>query len=214
MRRFERIFTEIFSNGKYFLLKQKVAGELNEICARLLLHPGAILSGENSRTSSGKELNFLSHFIGWVPEDMPGVFLEDIVVREMAAAFARRENSKNVIDAHLDEALHWLRVFQMENLAQKNPLILSRGERVFLWLLLQVAKEPEYLILGQIPHCFSRERRKIFFELLNNFPRWGGEKTSVILGISTAGERNEVLKNTPNLEWKMVKSIADEKLNI
>ncbi len=197
-------FKKQFSSDVFYLVKESSENELNEFFGRFLGHPDfSKHKSAFSRQKKNQTFSSIDRF-SWVPADVPGVFFEDTVREELLAAIQRREVLKKFDREELKDPDYWLESFEMTELAKRSPLNLSRGERVFLWLLLQVVKNPRFLVIDRKPQCFSPEKERLFFQLLNDLKKWGCERTAVIIGFRLSSEKNEILSKIKEKNCKVI----------
>ncbi|OQX95286.1 hypothetical protein B6I21_06215 [candidate division KSB1 bacterium 4572_119] len=141
--------------------------------------------------------------IGWVPEELPGIFLNETVEAEVADALAAKNGKAIATDFHFENSREQLLRFELEHLALKNPFYLSKGESRMLWLLTQWIKQPEYFIMGSLNTYLSSKRTGqliSFFEQLNNKSI---KNPTVILGIGKGESDHRYAPLLKCQNWKV-----------
>ncbi len=188
--------------GNYFV-QQKNENQIEKALAGCLQFPGQNRERIKMNRKARRELDVLNRKIGWVPDSLPRIFLADTVELEIAEALAARDNLLFAEKQHCDEALALLTEFQVLPLAGKNPFYLSAGESKLIWLLTQLAKQPEYLIIGNLSLNLSRSRIEQLLEYFEKLPTNVHGQLSIILGLSRSFSQDNLLKKITQRKWKL-----------
>ena len=157
-----------FPPDKNYLVRQTDNGQINSSLNRCLVE---LFQSGPKHNIWGKNSEFLSEIgknIGWVPDKIPATFLSDTAEEEIADVFAQKDGFFKPESKHFMQADEILSQFKIEALAKRNPFFLSEGETKILWLVTQVAKQPKYLIIGNLPLNLSPNRTQIILDYLMN----------------------------------------------
>ncbi|MBD3289267.1 hypothetical protein GF337_10720 [candidate division KSB1 bacterium] len=203
--KFLRAIKAAFPRGYNYLLHQNSSQEINdyidnEIYKPLLVGHKKTLWGEFS-----KQLPRIGRTIGWVPENIPLIFFNQTVLAEIAdsAAIARGHFQSTEDDFQI--AYELLDKFEMLHFASRNPFFLSEGETKIVWLITQWAKQPEYLVIGNLKASLSKRRYEQILQYLNDSDSiskdLGFKGPTFILGVQDA-EIEEYQKLLTDRVWR------------
>lgn len=151
-------FIKNFPIGKHYLVCQPHGEQINAYLIDRLVAPFQIGPKHNLWGKVAKQLPAIGKKLGWVPNKIPAIFLNDKVETEIADAIAARENCLRPELHHFENARMLLDRFNLHELAQRNPMFLSEGETKILWFLTQWVKKPQYLVIGYLPASLSTHR--------------------------------------------------------
>lgn len=186
--------------GNYFVQQTKSC-QIDETLFAFLHFPGNRGTEKLSRKAR-RQLDALFKKIGWVPDLVSMFFLNDTVEQEIADAVAARNNLLFAEKAHFNEAMEMMTEFNLLNLIGKNPFYLSAGESKLVWLLTQIAKQPEFLVIGNLLVSLSRQRVEQLLCYFEKFQSKTARQTSIIVGHDqTLNEAKLASKITP-AKWK------------
>lgn len=150
----ERLYQN-FPATAHYLLCQTEAEQLNSHLMQRLVLPFQKGRKHSLWSAAARQLPDLGRRIGWVPNKLPGTFLSETVVMEIADACAAQDNCLKAHSQHVCIAEDLLQRLKLSELALRNPFSLSEGETKLIWLLTQYAKRPDYLIIGYLPTSLS-----------------------------------------------------------
>ena len=124
-----------FPLGKNYLVAQTHREQLNSILMPYLLTQFQSGRKQNLWGEKAMELPTIGRELGWIPNKMPGTFLNETVGLELADAIATTKN--NVLPGfHEIQTAHvLLHRIHLSDLAERHPLQLSEGETKILWFL-------------------------------------------------------------------------------
>ena len=125
-----------------------------------------------SKRGSGESIWDIKKKIGYVSPEMFRSYRRNMSVMQIAASGLSDTsgiyNRKIAGDAG-QKVMFWLRVFGIENLADRNYLQLSSGEQRLVLLARAFVKDPELLVLDEPFHGLDRVRREMSRSIIDTF---------------------------------------------
>lgn len=171
-----------FPAPAHYLICQTDAEQMNSHLMQQLVQPFQKGRKHSLWSTAARQLPELGRHIGWVPNKLPGTFLSETVVMEIADACAAQHNSLTAQPEHVRLAEDLLQRLQLSELAWRNPFSLSEGETKLVWLLTQWAKGPEYLIIGYLPTSLSAPNIRRVLQFFMEPPSSSPQMPVIILG--------------------------------
>ncbi|MDZ7264396.1 MAG: hypothetical protein ONB16_07415 [candidate division KSB1 bacterium] len=171
-----------FPATHHYLICQADAEQINLHLMQKLVQPFHKGRKHSLWSATARQLPDLGRQIGWVPNKLPGTFLSETVVMEIADAYAAPRNSLKALPEHIRRAEDLLQRLQLSELAQRNPFSLSEGETKLVWLLTQWAKKPDYLIIGYLPTSLSPPNISRVLDFLMDDHSSSGRQPVLIFG--------------------------------
>ena len=123
------------------------------------------------RRGTGESIWDIKKRIGYVSPEMHRAYLKDLPAIEIVASGLHDSVGLYVRPRpeQMDTCLHWMRVFGIEELADRTFLKLSSGEQRMVLLARAFVKDPELLILDEPLHGLDTERREMVRTLIDAF---------------------------------------------
>ena len=123
------------------------------------------------RRGTGESIWDIKRRIGYVSPEMHRAYLKDLPAIEIVASGLHDSVGLYVRPRpeQMDACLRWMRVFGIEELAQRTFLKLSSGEQRLVLLARAFVKDPELLILDEPLHGLDTERREMVRTIIDEF---------------------------------------------
>ncbi len=123
------------------------------------------------RRGTGESIWDIKRRIGYVSPEMHRAYLKDLPAIEIVASGLHDSVGLYVRPRpeQMDTCLQWMRVFGIEELAQRTFLKLSSGEQRLVLLARAFVKDPELLILDEPLHGLDTERREMVRTIIDEF---------------------------------------------
>ena len=123
------------------------------------------------RRGQGESIWDIKRRIGYVSPEMHRAYLKDLPAIEIVASGLHDSVGLYVRPRpeQMDTCLLWMRVFGIEDLADRTFLKLSSGEQRMVLLARAFVKDPELLILDEPLHGLDTERREMVRALIDVF---------------------------------------------
>ena len=123
------------------------------------------------RRGTGESIWDIKHRIGYVSPEMHRAYLKDLPAIEIVASGLHDSVGLYVRPRpeQMDVCLQWMRVFGIEDLANRTFLKLSSGEQRLVLLARAFVKDPELLILDEPLHGLDAERREMVRTIIDVF---------------------------------------------
>ena len=123
------------------------------------------------RRGTGESIWDIKRRIGYVSPEMHRAYLKDLPAIEIVASGLHDSVGLYVRPRpeQMDTCLQWMRVFGIEELAQRTFLKLSSGEQRLVLLARAFVKDPELLILDEPLHGLDTERREMVRTVIDDF---------------------------------------------
>ncbi len=174
--------TQNFDIGRNYLVAQQHSEQINALLAERLVAPFQIGRKHNLWGELARQLPAIGRRLGWVPNQLPALFLNRTVLEEIADAAAAAEQLIEPMEHHFEQANQLLAKLHLEPLVHRSPLSLSEGETKIVWLLTQWIKSPDFLIIGYLPANLFASKVVELIDFISDFSnRQPGPKT-VLLG--------------------------------
>jgi ABC-type molybdenum transport system ATPase subunit/photorepair protein PhrA len=171
-----------FPVGKNYLVAQHEKEEINSFLMERLVTPFQTGRKHNLWGKTAEKLSQLGQILGWIPNQLPAIFLTETVENTIADAMAAAERYLQPVPKHFELARALLKRFDLINLALQNPMFLSEGETKIVWFLTQWVKRPIYLIIGHLPSGLSKGRIADIINFLVEENRTSDISPIIILG--------------------------------
>lgn len=123
------------------------------------------------RRGSGESIWQIKKHIGYVSPEMHRAYLKDLPAIDIVASGLSDSVGLYVRPRpeQREQCLAWMRVFGIEELAQRTFLRLSSGEQRLCLLARAFVKDPELLILDEPLHGLDVQRRALVREVIETF---------------------------------------------
>lgn len=123
------------------------------------------------RRGSGESIWDIKRRIGYVSPEMHRAYMRDIPCLEIVASGLHDSIGLYVKprDGQMEVCLHWMRVFGIEELAERTFLTLSGGEQRLVLLVRAFVKDPELLILDEPLHGLDETWREKVRTLIDDY---------------------------------------------
>ena len=123
------------------------------------------------RRGTGESIWDIKKRIGYVSPEMHRAYLKDLPAIEIVASGLHDSVGLYVRPRpeQMDTCLQWMRVFGIEDLADRTFLKLSSGEQRMALLARAFVKDPELLILDEPLHGLDTQRREMVRTLIDAF---------------------------------------------
>lgn len=171
-----------FPVGKNYLVAQNHKEEINSFLMEQLVTPFQTGRKHNLWGEAAEKLSQLGQKLGWVPNQLPAIFLTETVENEIADALAAAERYLQPNQDHFATAKNLLIRLNLLNLKQQNPIFLSEGETKIIWFLTQWVKNPRYLVIGYLPSSLSKQKIEDILNFLQAERITSTHDTVIILG--------------------------------
>lgn len=123
------------------------------------------------RRGTGESIWDIKRRIGYVSPEMHRAYLKDLPAIEIVASGLHDSVGLYVRPRpeQMDVCLQWMRVFGIEDLANRTFLKLSSGEQRLVLLARAFVKDPELLVLDEPLHGLDTERREMVRTIIDVF---------------------------------------------
>ena len=123
------------------------------------------------RRGTGESIWDIKKRIGYVSPEMHRAYLKDLPAIEIVASGLHDSVGLYVRPRpeQMDTCLQWMRVFGIEDLADRTFLKLSSGEQRMVLLARAFVKDPELLILDEPLHGLDTQRREMVRGIIDEF---------------------------------------------
>jgi molybdate transport system ATP-binding protein len=123
------------------------------------------------RRGTGESIWDIKKRIGYVSPEMHRAYLKDLPAIEIVASGLRDSVGLYVRPRpeQMSACMEWMRVFGIEDLAERTFLKLSSGEQRMVLLARAFVKDPELLILDEPLHGLDTQRREMVRALIDSF---------------------------------------------
>ena len=123
------------------------------------------------RRGTGESIWDIKRRIGYVSPEMHRAYLKDLPAIEIVASGLHDSVGLYVRPRpeQMEICLQWMRVFGIEELADRTFLKLSSGEQRMVLLARAFVKDPELLILDEPLHGLDTERREMVRTIIDEF---------------------------------------------
>lgn len=123
------------------------------------------------RRGTGESIWDIKRRIGYVSPEMHRAYFKDLPAIEIVASGLHDSIGLYVRPRpeHIGTCKEWMRVFGIEELAERTFLKLSSGEQRLVLLARAFVKDPELLILDEPLHGLDTERREMVRGLIDEF---------------------------------------------
>ena len=123
------------------------------------------------RRGTGESIWDIKRRIGYVSPEMHRAYLKDLPAIEIVASGLHDSIGLYVRPRpeHIGICKEWMRVFGIEELADRTFLKLSSGEQRLVLLARAFVKDPELLILDEPLHGLDTERREMVRSIIDEF---------------------------------------------
>lgn len=125
----------------------------------------------DKRRGSGESIWEIKRHIGYVSPELHRAFRKDTIVADLVAAGLYNTAGQYVRTTAEDKktALSWMRIFGIDNLAERRYLSLSSGEQRLVLLARAFVKDPELLILDEPFHGLDSENIALVQAIITTF---------------------------------------------
>ncbi len=123
------------------------------------------------KRGTGESIWDIKKHIGYVSPEMHRSYQKNITALEVVASglFDTVGLYMHPDQEQLERSLWWMRIFQIENLAERSYLRLSSGEQRLCLLARAFVKDPELLILDEPMHGLDLKRKNHVKEIIDVF---------------------------------------------
>lgn len=123
------------------------------------------------RRGTGESIWDIKRHIGYVSPEMHRAYLKDLPSIEIVASGLHDSIGLYVRPRpeHIGTCKEWMRVFGIEDLAERTFMKLSSGEQRLVLLARAFVKEPELLILDEPLHGLDTQRREMVRKIIDTY---------------------------------------------
>ena len=199
-----------FPANANYLIVQKTQDEINSFFTEILFNRTQFSHKKDIWGKTSEMLPQWGKQLGWVPDHFALLFLSETVELEIAESLSLKYGKLVANQKDITIARSLLNKLGIPELSSRNPFFLSEGETKLVWLLIQWAKLPQYLIVGNLPTSLSNTRFNIVMDFLINSNEYAqeigfDESPVIILGCQNKGE-NWCQKIISSSDWQLLNS--------
>ena len=171
---FEHLDWEVLRGERWALHGRNGSGKsalLGLVCADNPQSYACDISLFGRRRGTGESIWDIKRRIGYVSPEMHRAYLKDLPAIEIVASGLHDSVGLYVRPRpeQMNTCLQWMRVFGIEELAERTFLKLSSGEQRLVLLARAFVKDPELLILDEPLHGLDTERREMVRGIIDAF---------------------------------------------
>ena len=171
---FEHLNWEVLRGERWALHGRNGSGKsalLGLVCADNPQSYACDISLFGRRRGTGESIWDIKRRIGYVSPEMHRAYLKDLPAIEIVASGLHDSVGLYVRPRpeQMNTCLQWMRVFGIEELAERTFLKLSSGEQRLVLLARAFVKDPELLILDEPLHGLDTERREMVRGIIDAF---------------------------------------------
>ena len=171
---FENLNWEVCRGERWALHGRNGSGKsalLGLVCADNPQSYACDISLFGRRRGTGESIWDIKRRIGYVSPEMHRAYLKDLPAIEIVASGLHDSIGLYVRPRpeHIGICKEWMRVFGIEELADRTFLKLSSGEQRLVLLARAFVKDPELLILDEPLHGLDTERREMVRSIIDEF---------------------------------------------
>lgn len=182
---FENLNWKVCRGERWALMGRNGSGKsalLSLVCADNPQSYACDISLFGRRRGTGESIWDIKRRIGYVSPEMHRAYLKDLPAIEIVASGLHDSIGLYVRprSEQMGVCKEWMRVFGIEELADRTFLTLSSGEQRLVLLARAFVKDPELLILDEPLHGLDTQRREKVKDIINDFGLRSG-KTLVMV---------------------------------
>ena len=171
---FENLNWEVCRGERWALHGRNGSGKsalLGLVCADNPQSYACDISLFGRRRGTGESIWDIKRRIGYVSPEMHRAYLKDLPAIDIVASGLHDSVGLYVRPRpeHIGTCKQWMRVFGIEELAERTFLKLSSGEQRLVLLARAFVKDPELLILDEPLHGLDTERREMVRHIIDDF---------------------------------------------
>ena len=171
---FENLNWEVCRGERWALHGRNGSGKsalLGLVCADNPQSYACDISLFGRRRGTGESIWDIKRRIGYVSPEMHRAYLKDLPAIEIVASGLHDSVGLYVRPRpeHIGTCKGWMRVFGIEELAERTFLKLSSGEQRLVLLARAFVKDPELLILDEPLHGLDTQRREMVRTIIDDF---------------------------------------------
>ena len=171
---FENLNWEVCRGERWALHGRNGSGKsalLGLVCADNPQSYACDISLFGRRRGTGESIWDIKRRIGYVSPEMHRAYLKDLPAIDIVASGLHDSIGLYVRPRpeHIGTCKKWMRVFGIEELAERTFLKLSSGEQRLVLLARAFVKDPELLILDEPLHGLDTERREMVRHIIDDF---------------------------------------------
>ena len=171
---FENLNWEVFRGERWALMGRNGSGKsalLSLVCADNPQSYACDISLFGRRRGTGESIWDIKRRIGYVSPEMHRAYLKDLPAIEIVASGLHDSIGLYVRPRpeQMGVCKEWMRMFGIEELAERTFLTLSSGEQRLVLLTRAFVKDPELLILDEPLHGLDTKRREEVRCIINDF---------------------------------------------
>lgn len=171
---FENLNWEVRRGERWALHGRNGSGKsalLGLVCADNPQSYACDISLFGRRRGTGESIWDIKRRIGYVSPEMHRAYLKDLPAIDIVASGLHDSIGLYVRPRpeHIGTCKRWMRVFGIEELAERTFLKLSSGEQRLVLLARAFVKDPELLILDEPLHGLDTERREMVRHIIDDF---------------------------------------------
>lgn len=171
---FENLNWEVCRGERWALHGRNGSGKsalLGLVCADNPQSYACDISLFGRRRGTGESIWDIKRRIGYVSPEMHRAYLKDLPAIEIVASGLHDSIGLYVRPRpeHIGTCKQWMRVFGIEDLAERTFLKLSSGEQRLVLLARAFVKDPELLILDEPLHGLDTQRREMVRTIIDDF---------------------------------------------
>ena len=171
---FENLNWEVCRGERWALHGRNGSGKsalLGLVCADNPQSYACDISLFGRRRGTGESIWDIKRRIGYVSPEMHRAYLKDLPAIEIVASGLHDSIGLYVRPRpeHIGTCKQWMRVFGIEDLAERTFMKLSSGEQRLVLLARAFVKDPELLILDEPLHGLDTQRREMVRHIIDGF---------------------------------------------
>ena len=171
---FENLNWEVCRGERWALHGRNGSGKsalLGLVCADNPQSYACDISLFGRRRGTGESIWDIKRRIGYVSPEMHRAYLKDLPAIDIVASGLHDSVGLYVRPRpeHIGTCKGWMRVFGIEELAERTFLKLSSGEQRLVLLVRAFVKDPELLILDEPLHGLDTQRREMVRHIIDDF---------------------------------------------
>lgn len=176
----ENLNWEVKANEKWALLGQNGSGKSTLLSLVYADNPQSYANTIylfDKKRGSGESIWEIKKRIGYVSPEMHLYYMENVPCIDIVGSgfFDSVGLYRKCNDSQRQQAIEWMKIFGIENLAEKSFLSLSSGEQRLALLTRAFVKEPDLLILDEPLHGLDYANKQLAKKVIEQYCRIQGK---------------------------------------